>query len=147
MKTISLKLEQVKKSKNGNTLVSLKTKGAQFKDTEGAVKIALGFIEAIEQSLAIAQQMGAKAVKVGGVNFSLGGKFYLYVTIDGQDYSLDDVFSIFEGRDVTQMSFRNPKALFVAMYQIIRTAEGKSPLLTNEGLKVANGTANTKLLN
>lgn len=141
MKTISLKLEQTKKSKNGNSLVTLRTKNVEFNDKEQATNICLSFIEQIHLSLNLAREMGANGVKIGGVNFSFNSKFYLYVNIDGNDYCLDDVTKFWEGKDRTELSFKNGKALFVAIYQIIRTSENKSPLLTNEASKNA-----TKLL-
>jgi hypothetical protein len=146
MKTISLTLEQTKKSKKGNSLVSLRTKAAEYKDTEAAENICKEFILAIRHSLMTAQEMGATSIKVGNVNFSLRSKFVLYVDVNGQTYSLDDVFSIFEGTNKTEVGFRNTKALFVAIYQIIRTAEGKSPLLTDKGTKERNAIEGTKLL-
>jgi hypothetical protein len=141
MCTISLKLEQTKKSKNGNSLISLSTKQFQFNDNEEATKICLSFIESIGQSLNLAREMGANGVKIGNVNFSFNSKFLLYVNIDGLDYSLDDVPSIWEGTNKTENSFKNSKAFFVSIYQIIRTSQGKSALLTQDANKQA-----TKLL-
>ncbi len=141
MKTISLKLEQTKKSKNGNSFVTLQTKSFEFDDKEQATNVCLSFIEQIHLSLNLAREMGSNGVKIGNVNFSFNSKFYLYVCVNGQDFCLDDVTKVWEGKDRTELSFKNGKSLFVAIYQILRTAEGKSPLLTNDANKNA-----TKLL-
>lgn len=135
MKRVFLKLEQTKKSKNGNSLVSLKTKSFDVASNESAVETCTKFVREIANSLNLAREMGAKAVKVGGVNFSFSGKFVLYVNIDGCDYSLDDVATIWDGSNKTENSFKNGGAFFVAMYQILRTADGKSALLTADGRK------------
>jgi hypothetical protein len=145
MKTISLKFEQVKKSKNGNSLVTLKTRTEQFENSTKAEEIVLNQLTQIGNALRFAAQSGATSVKVGGVNFSLKGKFYLYVTIDGQDYSTDELsFNLCVDR--TQMGFKNVESLFSNMYGIIRMTEGKSPFLTNEAKKVLTK-GNVKLLN
>jgi hypothetical protein len=70
MKTIALKLEQTKKSKNGNSLVTLRTTEKQFNADVEAVNIVLDFIGAISENLNLAREMNAKGVKIGGVNFS-----------------------------------------------------------------------------
>jgi hypothetical protein len=146
MKTIRIQLEQVKRSKNGNSLVTLNTKPVEFSDNLGAAKICVDFLQRIEESLQLAQQMGQKSVKVGGVNFSLKGKFSVYIVINGQTYSMADVQTLFEGTDTTLLGFKNPKSIFVAMYQILRTAEGKSPLLTGDALKLSNESNNAQFL-
>ena len=141
MKTISLKLEQTKKSKNGNSLVTLRTTEKQFNADTEAVNIVLDFIGAISENLNLAREMNAKGVKIGGVNFSFNAKFILYVSIDGQDYSLDDIKGIWANADIEQSSFKNGKALFVSIYRILRKVEGKSIMLTQDANKQA-----TKLL-
>jgi len=146
MKTIRIQLEQVKKSKNGTSLVTLNTKPVEFADNLGATKICVDFIQRMEESLQLAQQMGQTSIKVGGVNFSLKGKFSVYVVINGQTYSMTDVTTLFEGTDVSLLGFKNPKSIFVAMYQILRSAEGKSPLLSSEALKLSNESTNAQFL-
>ena len=141
MNTIFLKLEQTKKSKNGNSLVSLRTKAIDVNGEKDATKICLDFCNQINESLNLAREMGAKSIKVGGVNFSFSGKFTLYVNIDGLDYCLDNVASIWDAKNTTENSFKNGRAFFVSLYQIIRTANGQSALLTSEATKQA-----TKLL-
>lgn len=141
MKNVSLKLEQTKKSKSGNSLVTLRTVEKQFNDDSEAVNIVLEFINAISENLNLAREMNASGVKIGGVNFSFNAKFILYVSIDGNDYSLDDVKGLWENADIEQSSFKNGKALFVSIYRIIRKVEGKSIALTSEATKQA-----TKLL-
>jgi hypothetical protein len=141
MKNVSLKLEQTKKSKSGNSLVTLRTVEKQFNDDSEAVNIVLEFINAISENLNLAREMNANGVKIGGVNFSFNAKFILYVSIDGNDYSLDDVKGLWDNADIEQSSFKNGKALFVSIYRILRKVEGKSIALTSEATKQA-----TKLL-
>ena len=141
MKSVSLKLEQTKKSKNGNSLVTLNTKAFEFNDNAKATEICLNFIKAINESLLDAYDMGAKGVKIGSVNFSFNAKFTLYVSIDGADYSLDDIESAWANAESIQNSFKNPSALYVAIYKIIRSANGESTRLDAEATKTS-----TKLL-
>ena len=141
MKNVSLKLEQTKKSKNGNSLVTLNTKAFEFEDSAKATEICISFIKAINSSLIDAYDMGARGVKIGTVNFSFNAKFTLYVSIDGADYSLDDINSVWANAESMQNSFKNPSALYVAIYKIIRSANGESTLLDAEATKTS-----TKLL-
>ena len=140
MNTISLKLEQVKKGKNGTTLVNLTTKSIEVTDTKKAVEICVNLLEKIGNSLKLASEMGQSSVKVGGVNFSLKGKFSIYVVIDGQEFNADEISEEFLHIDKTLSSFRNPQALFVQMYRIIRMANGQSVFLTQEANKVLSNT-------
>lgn len=145
MKTISLKFEQVKKGKNGTTLVSLRSKVQEFDSKAKAEEIVLNQVQQLSDNLKFAAQIGAKSVSVGGVNFSLKGKFYLYVTIDGQDYSTDDINMFWEA-DKTKLSFSNVGAFVGALYGVLRIAEGKSPLYTQQAIKTLGTSVNTKLI-
>ena len=145
MKTISLKFEQTKKSKNGNSLVVLKTKTEQFENSVNAEEIVLNQVNQIANALRFAAQVGAKSVKVGGVTFNLNGKFVLYVVIDGLDYSADELsFNLCV--DAIELSFKNSGALVGAMYGIIRMTEGKSPFYTQNALKTLGNTTKVALI-
>lgn len=144
MNTMFFKLQQVKKSGDSATI-----KLPEFKseDLVKAEQIAKEMLEHIILGLELQAQKGQKNIKIGGVTFSLGSRFVLYLNVNGLDYSLDDCFKLAVNQDQETSTFRRGDTLFVQMYQIIRMVQGQTQGLTQEAKKVLTKSNPQNLLN
>lgn len=142
MKTMFFKLEQIKKNGNSVTLNLPKFEADGLVKAEEAAK---DMLEHIALALQLQADTGQKNVKVGGVTFSLGSKFTLYLNVDGLDYSLDDCIKLATNQDTEQSSFRNGGSLFVQMYRVIRMTQGQTEGLTMEAKKLVSRNAQNLL--
>ena len=141
MKTISVKLEQIQKVKGNETFVSIRSKAIEcdkLTTIEGQINAIKKIIEGFEFTLQLAAQSGAKVVTFGGVKFRLTSKFTIYLNVNGQDFSFDEINQFFEGATNKVNTFKKGAELTTDLFAILRNAMGQSAILPTTILKTIN---------
>jgi hypothetical protein len=121
-------------------LVSISTKPLdvdKLNTIQGQTEAVTKVMQGIFNTLDYAKQGGSLVVNFGGSTFNLGGKFTLYVNIDGKDYTfLNDVDMTFNGYGTdasgrNEVSFKKLQGFLNQFFAVIRATEGQSNILPN----------------
>jgi hypothetical protein len=119
-------------------LISISTKPIEadkLTTIQGQIEAVTNVMKGIFNVLDYAKQSGSLVVNFGGSTFNLGGKFTLYVNIDGADYSfLTDVDVTFNGYGTNadgrnEVSFKKLGDLLNQFFAVVRSSQGQSYLL------------------
>jgi len=141
MNTISVKLEQIQKAKGQETIVSIRTKAMTFDKLttiEGQIEAIKKIREGFQFTLDLAMQSQSKVVTFGGVKFRLTSKFTMYLNVNGQDFSFDEIEQFFEGATNKVNTFKKGAELTTDLFAILRNAMGQSAILPMTILKTIN---------
>lgn len=144
-KQISLVFTQVNKVKGDETTSVIRTRTLAFQSDVQAYAHVCSLLDNVYTSVKIAMQLGSASVQLDGQRFNFKRKFALSVVVDGIEYKHSDIDTIFGGLHL-DFTFRKSQQFGTALYQILRTAEGQSPLLdTATAEKIARTLSNEQL--
>lgn len=141
MNAIFVKLEQTQKSKGVVNVVSIRSKvieADKLTTLEGQIKAIKQIREGFEFTIQLAAQSGAKVVTFGGVKFRLTSKFTMYLNVNGNDFSFDEINQFFEGATSKENTFKKGAELTTDLFAILRNAVGQSPILPMTIIKTIN---------
>jgi hypothetical protein len=132
MNTISVKLEQIQKVKGEMNVISIRSKAIdveKINTIEGQIEAIKKIREGFQFTIDLATQSGAKVVTFGGVKFRLTSKFTIYLNVNGNDFSFDEINQFFEGATSKENTFKKGAELTTDLFAILRNAVGQSPIL------------------
>lgn len=141
MNAIFVKLEQTQKSKGEMNVVSIRSKVIDIEKVntiEGQIEAVKQIVKGFQFTIDLASQSGQKVVTFGGVKFRLTSKFTIYLNVNGQDFSFDEIDQFFEGANKKENSFKKGAELATDMFAILRNAVGQSPILPTTIIKTIN---------
>ena len=102
----------------------------QISDIQGQTEAVTQIINGLSEAVNYALQGGSSVVLIAGKTFNLGGKFSLYVRVNGQDYCFDnDVTKQFKGQQGLTHTLKKPQQLLNELFAVIRATEGQSSTL------------------
>jgi hypothetical protein len=141
MNAIFVKLEQTQKSKGELNVVSIRSKAIdveKLNTIEGQIEAVKQIVKGFQFTIDLASQSGAKVVTFGGVKFRLTSKFTMYLNVNGQDFSFDEINQFFEGATSKENTFKKGTELTTDLFAILRNAVGQSPILPMTIIKTIN---------
>lgn len=102
----------------------------QLSDIHGQVDAVSKILDGLKEAVTYALQGGSSIVLIGDKKFNLGGKFQLYVCVDGKDYCFDnDVTKRFKGQTSAPHTLKKTQQLVNELFAVIRATEGQSAIL------------------
>jgi hypothetical protein len=141
-KFVSLKIEQVNKDNELFSFSSQQVEVSELTNEKTAIIFGAKFFEVIQYYKQTKQKMF-----VNGSEFRPSKPFFLYVTIDGKDYSIDEFTSFFDmdkqslklgtiGVKNDKVSLGRYDVLILRILQILRGANEQGLLLPNSTIEL-----------
>lgn len=129
------------------TLINTETTPIQYETSDQAVKIAVEIVSEVMNAVKFAKQMEQTSLLLGCQKFYINKKFDLYVSVNGSDYSMDEITNALGMKLSSEFRLSKMELFAKGLLTLLNVADGKSHLLNNTEAKKIESTCKGLLLN